>query len=437
MTKMSRRDLFKQAALFGISLPIILTAKSRSALASALTFKSAESHPTRMNQPVCPRGAPPESASFIDPTVTIAGAEHITLDEHIYIGPFAQLYASRNAEIHIGAESNAQDNVAIQAEFARDAVSQGRVAALGLRNHDGVQIAERCILAHGATVKGPCRLGVGDDLHPEVFLSFGAQVDGAILERNTHVSQLARVGPGVRLRSGYVVLPGKNVTTQEEADNINLGKVRLITEADIAFAEAVIEVNTAFAQEYTRLFYDRPSNVKGINYNPGNTFFNPRRNLPTLGGVLTRLPSFRNRIIGAVAMADTLDRLNSVMGERISLRADEGTPFHVGHIHLMHNDVIFHALEETDLQIGHNVTYGEQVIVHGGLGMLSGGEMVSTTIDDDVILKSQSIVFRSRIGRGCIIGEKSAVINSVLIPRTVIPDRVIYQNNAIVGAVEW
>jgi hypothetical protein len=44
-------------------------------------------------------------------------------------------------------------------------------------------------------------------------------VDGAWLEQNTAVSVFARVGPGVRLRSGMQVLPGKNVTTQAEADD--------------------------------------------------------------------------------------------------------------------------------------------------------------------------------------------------------------------------
>jgi carbonic anhydrase/acetyltransferase-like protein (isoleucine patch superfamily) len=270
-----------------------------------------------------------------------------------------------------------------------------------------------------------------------VFLSFGAAVDGAILERNTQVSQLARVGPGVRLRSGYVVLPGKNVTTQEEADNVNLGKVRLITEADIVFAEAVIEVNTAFAREYTRLFYDRPSNVRGINYNPGHSSFNETRSLPRLGGVQTRAPGFRNRIIGAITLADTLERLSSVMGERISLRADEGTPFQVGHVHQMDDNVIFHALEHTDLHLGNNIKYGEQVIVHGGLGTTPSGGPLPTVIEDNVTLKDQSIVFQSHVGSGCVIGEKSAVLNSVLAPGTVIPDRVIYRNNVFFGVVEW
>ena len=300
-----------------------------------------------------------------------------------------------------------------------------------------MQIGEQCILAHGATVKGPVVLGAGHDPHPQVFLSFGAEVDGAILERNTQVSQRGRVGPGVRLRSGFVVLPGKNVTTLEEADNVQLGKVRLIVEGDMTFAEEVIEFNISFAREYTRLFYDRPSNVYGINFNPGHSSFNETRSLPRLSGIRTRIPSFRNRIIGAIALADTLDRLSGVMGERIALRADEGTPFLVGHVQQMDDNVIFHALEHTDLHLGNNITYGEQVLVHGGLGTTPSGGPLPTVIDDNVTLKDQSNVFQSHVGRGCVIGEKSVVLNSVLAPGTVIPDRVVYQKGVFFGAVEW
>ncbi len=88
--------------------------------------------------------------------------------------------------------------------------------------------------------------------------------------------------------------------------------------------------------------------------------------LPTLAGVQTRVPGFRNRIIGAITLANSLAQLSNAMGERISLRADEGTPFSVGHVHLMEDNVIFHALEETDLHLGNNIKYGEQVIIHGG-----------------------------------------------------------------------
>ncbi len=94
--------------------------------------------------------------------------------------------------------------------------------AIGLE--DGVEIGERVILAHGCTVKAPPGWGWQGAIFrlirmmtQEVFLSFSCEIDGAILEKNTGVSALARVGPGVRLRSGFIVLPGKNVTTQQES----------------------------------------------------------------------------------------------------------------------------------------------------------------------------------------------------------------------------
>jgi hypothetical protein len=275
--------------------------------------------PTSQNRPVLPLTAPAETATFIDPTATITGGEHILLGKKIYIGPFARLLADDHSRkggrvmavsynsgrtdteeyrISIEAETNVQDNVTIYAGYERDAAAEAKIHAAGLE--DRVEIGERVILAHGATVKGPARIAVEGSNIPEdpdddqeVFLS---------LEKNTGVSALARVGPGVRLKSGYIVLPGKNVTTQEEAENPDLGKVRRLVEGDIEFNEAVLEVNIALAREYTKLFRENPSNVKGINYDPGNTFFNPDRNLPQLGGGPTRVPGYRNRIIGEVYM---------------------------------------------------------------------------------------------------------------------------------------
>ena len=410
------------------------------------TASGAGCHPTQPNRPVCPKKSAPETATFIDPTAEIVGAKHITLGQHIYIAPFARLIADGEAGITIEEESNVQDNVAIYANFGgRDEEDSERMEAIGLHEEEGVEIAERVILAHGATVKGPAKIGIGGgDIVPdpdddqEVFLSFGTEVDGAILERNTGVSALGRVGPGVILRSGFIVLPGKNVTTQEEADNAELGKVRLINQGDVAFNEAVIEVNVAFAREYTRLFYDNPSNVRGINYDPGHTHFNHDRDLPVLAGKPTRIPGFRNRIIGEIYMADSFSYLNRVMGRSISLRADEGEPFHIGHIRSMADGVIFHALEETNITVGNNVSYGEKVIVHGGgRVIIVGNREEPTRIADNVTLKDQAVVFRTTIGDGATIGVKSAVVGSELEPGTVIPDRVIWLNNSKFGDVEW
>lgn len=418
--------------LGGLFLPLaasIQIAQSQSTLATG------GCNPTSTNRPICSSGASPETATFIDPTVVIAAPENITLEPQVYIGPFAQLQASTNASITIGKESNAQDNVKIYAQFQRNAAEQQKVTALGIQ---GVEIGERVIMAHGASVKGPAQIGVSGS-PSRIFLSFGAEVDGAILETNTGVDVLGRVGPGVRLKSGFFVLPGKNVTTQAEAEDPALGKVRLISEADFSFNEAVLEVNKAFAREYTRLAQEDVSNVQGINYDPGNTTFNSARDLPKLAGASTRDPNFRNRIIGDVNLDDSRSQIDTVMGNRISLRADEGHPFTVGNITRMQDDVIFHALEEFTIRIGKNVTYGTGVIVHGG-GLSRGNSNSSikpTVIGNNTTLKNQSIVFRSDLGPNSTIGEKSAIINSTLNGRTTIGDRIIYLNNAVFGTVEW
>jgi len=387
-------------------------------------------------------GSPAETATFLDPTARVQNPEHVTLGERVFVGPFAELLADDDAPISIGEESNAQDNVLIRGE--RDGGSDHRASGLG-RAKPGVEIADRVIMAHGVSVIGPAQIGVegksipvDPDADQEVFLSFSSQVDGAVLEKNTGVSALARVGPGVRLRSGFMVLPGKNVTTQAQADNPALGKVRLVTEADVAFNEAVIEVNTAFAREYTQLFRDSPGNVFGANFDPGHTAFNPDRDLPSFAGRELRVPAFRNRLIGDLDLADTFSRFSRVSGSRISLRADEGEPFKIGSVSRMDNDVVFHALEEADLVVGDRVQYGRKVVVHGGSRVVvAGAPEVQTTVGDDVVLKDESVVFRSNIGNRSVIGERSAVVGTDLLPGTMVPARTVILNGVRFGNVEW
>lgn len=430
---------------------------------SATAQEGAECHPYPRERPVCPREAPVETANFLDDTARVKSPGDITLEGKVYVGPFAELFADDDAPIAIGEESNVQDNVTIDAEGRRhdDDDDDDRDRHRDRRRAEGVDTGERVILAHGATVIGPARLGMtggpapaNPDEEAEVFVSFNAEIDGATLERNTQVSALARVGRGVVLRSGTVVLPGKNVDTQREADDPALGKVRALTPGDVAFAEAVIEVNIGLAREYSRMARERRSNVLGINFDPGGTAFNPDRDLPRLeaeapepgpefeectGGRPTREPRYDNRIIGEVCLADSLRRLARVQGDRIALRADEGEPLSFGHIRKMGDDVISHALEDTTVEVGDNVTYGDASVVHGGGRRQdgSGRGTESTFVEDDVSLGGLSVTFRSLVGEGSKIGYKSAVVSSELAPGTRIPSRVIYLNNAVFGPVEW
>ena len=407
--------------------------------------------PTPANRPVCSADAPLTTATFLDPTARVRRPTSVQLGERVYVAPFARLIAGRRAPIAVGNESNLQDNVAVTAEPSRSAAELARLAAVGLAPADGVRTGERVILAHGSSVRGPARLGVLAEGEPApeedsgVFLSFGAQVDGAVLERDTTLSALSRVGPGVRLRSGFVVLPGKNVTTQAQADNPALGKVRPIAEADRLFNEAVVHVNVGLAREYSRLARDDPSAIRGINLDPGNNDFDRTRDAPTVESALctgpsVRRPEFRNRLIGDACFADSVGRLDAAMGRRISIRADEGGPLGVGQITRMGNAVIFHALEGTNLRVGDRVRYGRRVLVHGGGRPTLDphtGEAAPTIVGNDVRLGNGSIVFRSLVRNRGRVGARSAVVGSETAVGQRIPPRTIYANNEVFGPVEW
>ena len=387
--------------------------------------------PTRGNVPVCSTGG--SAATFLDPTATVRGARHVTLGERTYVGPFAELHASRRAPISVGASSNVQDNVLLDA-----------------RGGTGIEVGDRVILAHGSSVVGSASIGIGESPLPpqvegtvdtyegSVFLSFGSEVDGATLELDSGVSALARVAPGVTLPSGYLVLPGKDVTTQAEAQDPELGKVRYLTQADIEFNEGVIGVNESLAREYTELYREDPSAVRGANLDPGHTDVNHEADLPSFAGEEQARPDFRNRVIGDVDLADDFDRFARRTGERIAIRADEGEPFTVGRVRQMEDDVVFHALEHTDIHVGDDVRYGEGAIVHGGGRVVIEGQPdEQTVVGDRVDLGDGSVVFRSTIGDGARIGDRSAVVGTDLPAGAVVPPNTIVLNGEVFGAVEW
>lgn len=390
-------------------------------------------NPTVGNLPICPSTAPPESASFIDPTATIINPRNITLGENVYVAPFAELNAT-DAPISIAADSNVQD--------------QAKITASGT----GVQIGARVIMAHLTTIKGAAKIGIqgstgpftdpvtntqfNNDI-PETFLAFNCEVDGATIERNAVVNFLSRVGPGVTLPSGKVVLPGKNVTTNLEASSGSLGKVANLTQADVALMEGVVAVNEALAKGYAKLAKADLSNVTGINYAPVTSFNSG--GLPQIGGTPTRDPNFRNRITGKVIMKDSLATLNNKMANRISLRGDEGEPFHIGQIAGMANDVVFHALASTSLTVGNGVGYGPRVLVHGGRQVINGvANGPETSVGDAVGLGPDSVIYSAIIGNNSAVGQKSAVFNSTVPPRTHIGSRMIYADNGnLMLPVEW
>ena len=450
MPSFSRRRCAVLASAGGAALLLPLVLASSAAAVVAPSEAAGSCSPTPQDRPVCAADAPVETAAFLDPTARVTAPGNVELGHEVYVGPFARLLASEGAGIVVGAESNVQDNVVVRAGAARTAAARTALRAAGLAADDGVETGERVILAHGSSVVGPARLGVDSDGTPPgadsgVFVSFGALVDGAILERDSGLSALSRIGPGLRLKTGLIVLPGKDVRTQAQAEDPALGKVRKIVQADRLFNAGVVEVNVGLAQEYSRLFRDKASAVRGINVDPGGNTFDETRDKPRVESALCTgpevvKPSFRNRIIGDACFEDSLRQLDKTMGSSISIRADEGGPFGIGPIRKMGDKVVFHALEGSDLRVGSRVTYGDRAIVHGGGRLtinVTTGLANPTIIGNDVRLGDSAVVFRSLLGNRTVVGTRSAVVGSELAVGTRVPDRTIIVGNEVFGRVEW
>jgi carbonic anhydrase/acetyltransferase-like protein (isoleucine patch superfamily) len=364
--------------------------------------------------PVVPETAGPGFASFVDPSARIESPERVMIGCRSFVGPFVSLDGS-SGPIAIGDETDVQDNVLISGTL--------------------VMLGDHVIVAHGATIVGPATVGASKG--KPAFVGFNAYIDGAMVEPDAFVGHLARLAPGIVIRSGTKVLPGKFIKTQEEADQPALGKVTSVTDADRAFMAGVLHVNTEFASGYTDLFHMSPSQVSGVGRDPGHSDFNHDADLPSFAGKAEARADFpRMRIIGAVRMDDALDSLNAKVGRNISIRADEGEHFHIGILTSVQDRVTFHALEHTDIDVGQHDTFGFHVVVHGGPD--DGAEPHELTrIEDDVTVKDWAVVFRSKIGKGSTIGVRAFVDGSHLAPGTVVPDRAIMIRDKIVGYVEW
>jgi carbonic anhydrase/acetyltransferase-like protein (isoleucine patch superfamily) len=360
----------------------------------------------------------PKESSFIDPSATIECGEPFkpcSFGSRVYIGPFATLKAGPNSRaktpsITIGNDSNVQDN-----------------ALLDATNRQPITLGEKVIIAHGAAVYGGAKIGVDGTCPPAPlvcasFVGFNSEIaEGAIVERNAMVLHLARVGPGVRIPSGKVVMSGKNVTSDAQIPD----KTMDITTGDQMFMEGVINVNLALAAGYIALEQKDPTNVCGVNYNP-ETDWTRTSILPSFAGKPRRFPNSPHRIIGDVRLAD---KALPKMGMNIALRADEGTPFVVGTIFSVADFTTFHALRDTQLNLGNDGKYGVGSLVHGGKDKL-------TSTGRNFELGNDSVFYNSTAGDNCHIGPMSLVEKTNLGADTDIPAKTV----VLAGertAVEW
>ena len=168
--------------------------------------------------------------TFIDPTARIVNGSAVIVSTPGFIAPYSTLDAHGGA-IKIGSGSVILDNASIVANPLHAHTAPAPV----------VKIGNQVIIGYGAQVLRPSDIG---DYVSSLPTRIGprAVIDQANIAPGAYVSALARVGPGVTVPAGFLVLPGKNVTTNAEASNPALGMVVTIKGNTLA-GQIVSELN--------------------------------------------------------------------------------------------------------------------------------------------------------------------------------------------------
>ncbi len=330
------------------------------------------------------------SSSFVSPLVDLFG--DISVGEKSFVAGNTILRAEPGTKICIGNETNLQDNI----HFIASRNAPAPTSNCGAKSSS---TQNRVSIAHQAVIKN-------STLGNFVFVGFRSHITNSTLEDGVFVLHGATV-TGVKIPKDRLVPIGAKITTQAQANAL-----KPKTEANSKFQNDVLEVNEEFAEHYNELYQEKGyEGVTGISAAP-KTSWNPKPVAPTVGKNV-RLEEFA-RIVGDVRLG-----ANSVVGERTSIRADEGAPIIIGNNAEIDYRVTFHALKGTSIKIGNNLNTDDNIVFHGPLEV--GNNL---TIADDAVL------FKSKVGNNVTIGTGAIVVGVTLRDRTSVPDNAVITTQA-------
>jgi carbonic anhydrase/acetyltransferase-like protein (isoleucine patch superfamily) len=402
----------------------------------------------RPNIPVMPYGTASKVATYIDPSAHINNGYAVIVSSPGFIGPYSTLDA-HGGIIKIGTNSAILDNASVIANTAHAHTAPAPEVLIG----------NQVLLSYGAKVLGPSTIGSYSATALPVEIGPGAVVDGATIEPDTIVAPLARVGPGVTVPSGYVVLPGMNVTMNQEASDPALGKVAKITTAELSAVLKLLQSNLALAYGYNQLYQGQSntgvspgvdtlvtgifngnlSTIEGASQQPGSATAStaylppgsaPKFPSPHQGLVPGRLYGFRARVTGGTVFHARAASVAHSVGRGNSIRADQGQPITIGSIGQTGNNVTINSPLGGQLTIGANLVAGNNAVI------LSGGT-VKAVIGDNVSIGNGAVVDESSLGNGTTVGDRAYVFGSTFPAGTNIPAGAIYLNNKFMGTVQW
>ena len=402
----------------------------------------------RPNTPVLPFGTPSKWATFIDPSSRIKNGNDVIIGIRSFIGFYTTLDASRG-HIKIGGATSIENNTSIIANPSR---------ATPWTN---VFVGNNVLVGYGSRIKGPSTIGNYANTPPITSIGAGALIEGATIEAGAFVGPLARVGPGVTVPAGYYVLPGTNVTTDAEASDPSLGKVRLVTASDISAATTHLNQDLALANGYTTLYQGNsatganpgvPINVTGI-YNgnlatvlgsgaqPGSTSvsFEPASSSPNIAPrfpaphrprVQSLLSSYTLRVSGGVNFASRAVDVANAAGRGDTIAGDLGQPINIKSLGRLGDNVAIVSAVGNSLTIGANFRADSNAVLYGT-------SATKNVIGDNVSIGAGSVVIGSSLGEGTTVGAHTLVLDSTFPSGTNLAPNSVYVNGVLVRGVQW
>jgi len=387
-------------------------------------------------------------ATYIDPTAKITNGYAVIVGAPSFIAPYSTLNA-HGGIIKIGNSTDILDNATIVANPVHPHTAPAPQVLIG----------DHVLVSYGAQILGPSTIGAYVSSAEPTEIGPGAVIDQANVEPGAIVSALARVGPGVTVPSGYLVLPGKNVTTNAEASDPALGKVVSVTSSDLSAITSRLTANQSLATGYntlfqgqsatgadpfvpstvTGVFFGNPTTITGVSSEPGSATAStpylpagatPKFFIPDRGLVATPIHSFRARVTGAMNFNESAATLAHHLGRSNSIRADMGGPINIGSIAHTGNGVTINALSGGSLTIGQN-------FVAGNNATILGGSSTKIVVGDNVSIGNGAVVEGTSLGRGSTVGDHAFLLDSTFPAGTQIPAGAIYENNKLIGYAEW
>lgn len=325
------------------------------------------------------------NSSFISPLDEFFG--DVLIGRKVFIASNTIIRAEPDTRICIGDRTNFQDNILFLA-LRRNTAPPSACAA------KSSSTGERVSIAHQANIEN-------SQIGNFTFIGFHTRLRNVVLEDGAFVLHGAILS-NVRIGKNRLVPIGAVITTQAQADALPLK-----TEANSKFQEEVLEVNAEFAENYSHLYEEAGFDaVTGVSTAP-KTSWNPKPVKPTIGQNV-KLDEFA-RIVGDVRLGN-----NSTVGQRTSIRADEGTPIIIGENAQIEDRVTFHALKGTSIHIGKNLDTSDNIVFHGPL-----------EVGDNLTIGDDTVLFRSKVGNDVTIGSEAIVVGVTLQNGVKVPDRAI------------